>query len=291
MANAGFSAPVNYWGSISGLTPKSSSDGATSSVAEAPNSYGDTVAHDVYGEVIAPSTEYAVTGTVDLSAIALGSVVQYSSSTYIMMTSVTVNTSAGASPTVTIAGVQVESNASAKRVYSCVGTLTPRSKAQDVASALTASDKFTQINTTFSVDPHVETVDGTPVASDCAHGRIEVQATMTDYDGSGSITAASGGGFTVTASPAETNPDAGYITIAATATKYITGTETNGANYVYATFTDGLGSVIVSTRLTSGSTPTPPADPTRTGYTFAGWSPAVGAITANTVYNATWTEE
>ena len=36
MANNGFSAPVNYWGSIDGLTPKSSSDGKTSSLAEAP---------------------------------------------------------------------------------------------------------------------------------------------------------------------------------------------------------------------------------------------------------------
>ena len=74
MANAGFSAPVNYWGSIDGLTPKSSSDGKTSSVAEAPNEYGDTAAHDVFGEVLAPSTEYAVTDEVDLSDIELGSI-------------------------------------------------------------------------------------------------------------------------------------------------------------------------------------------------------------------------
>jgi hypothetical protein len=48
---------------------------------------------------------------------------------------------------------------------------------------------------------------------------------MTDGAGNGAITAASGGGFTVTASPTETNPDANYITRAATATKYLTGTE------------------------------------------------------------------
>ena len=77
MSNAGFSAPVNYWGTINGLTPKSSSDGKTSSVAEAPNEYGDTAAHDVYGEFIAPSTEYAVTVEVDLSQIVLGSIHTY----------------------------------------------------------------------------------------------------------------------------------------------------------------------------------------------------------------------
>lgn len=232
MSNAGFSAPVNYWGTINGLTPKSSSDGKTSSVAEAPNEYGDTAAHDVYGEVIAPSTEYAVTGEVDLSQIVLGSIHshtigsgQSAETKMLMLTSVAISTQAGNPPTVTISGVEVESDATAKRTYALAGTLTPRSKAQDVCGAFTASDKFTQIQTTAQVDPHVQTVKGVPVASDASHGRIEVQATMTDCAGNGTITAASDGGFTVTASPAETDPDANYITRAATATKYLVGTE------------------------------------------------------------------
>ena len=225
MANNGFSAPVNFWGSITGLTPKSSSDGKTSSVAEAPDEYGDTNAHDVYGEVLNPQTEYAVTDEVDLSDIELGSIHTYNTNKKLMLTQVTVNTQAGNPPTVTISGVEVEAGATAKRTYPCEGTLTPRSKAQDVAGAFTASNKFTQINTTFAVDPHVQTVKGVPVASDASHGRIEVQATMTDGAGNGTITAASGGGFTVTASPAETDPDANYVTRAATATKYLTGTE------------------------------------------------------------------
>ena len=228
MSNAGFSAPVNYWGTINGLTPKSSSDGKTSSVAEAPNEYGDTAAHDVYGEVIAPSTEYAVTGAVDLSQIVLGSIHTYGvvgSTKKLMLTTVAISTQAGNPPTVTISGVEVESGATAKRTYALTGTLTPRSKAQDVCGAFTASSNFTQINTNAAVDPHVQTVGGVPVASDASHGRIEVQATMTDPTGDGEITAASAGGFTVTASPAETDPDANYITRAATATKYLIGTE------------------------------------------------------------------
>ena len=228
MSNAGFSAPVNHWGSITGLTPKSSGDGKTSSVAEAPNEYGDTAAHDVYGEVIAPSTEYAVTGDVDLSQIVLGSIHTYGSggsTKKLMLTTVAITTQANNPPTVTISGVEVESGATAKRTYALTGTITPRSKAQDVCGAFTASANFTQINTNAAVDPHVQTVGGVPVASDASHGRIEVQATMTDPTGDGSITAASAGGFTVTASPAETDPDANYITRAATATKYLIGTE------------------------------------------------------------------
>ena len=228
MSNAGFSAPVNYWGTINGLTQKSSGDGKTSSVAEAPNEYGDTAAHDVYGEVIAPSTEYAVTGEVDLSQIVLGSIHTYGaggSTKKLMLTTVAISTQAGNPPTVTISGVEVESGATAKRTYALTGTLTPRSKAQDVCGAFTASSNFTQINTNAAVDPHVQTVGGVPVASDASHGRIEVQATMTDPTGDGEITAESAGGFTVTASPAETDPDANYITRAATATKYLIGTE------------------------------------------------------------------
>ena len=226
--NNGFSAPVNYWGTIDGLTPKSSNDGKNSSVAEAPDEYGDTAAHDEYGEVLAPSTEYAVTGEVDLSDIELGSIHTVgtgAAAKKLMLTTVVINTQAGTPPTVSISGVEVESTATAKRTYALTGTLKPRSKAQDVCGAFTASTNFTQISTTAQVDPHVDTVKGVPVNSDASHGRIEVQATMTDPTGNGTITAATNGGFTVTASPAETNPDANYITRAATATKYLAGTE------------------------------------------------------------------
>ncbi len=229
MANSGFSAPVNYWGSITGLTPKSSSDGKSSSLAEAPNEYGDTAAHDVFGDTLAPSTEFAVTGTVDLSNIVLGSIHTYNTTKKLMLTTVAITTQAGNQPTVTISGVEVESGATAPRTYALTGTLTPRSKAQDVFGAFTTSANFTQINSTATVDPHVQTVGGTPVASDASHGRIEVQATMTDAAGTGTITAASGGGFTVTALPTENDPDANYITRTATATKFLTGTEASSS--------------------------------------------------------------
>ncbi len=229
MSSAGFSKKENYWGSITGLTPKSSSDGKTSSLAEAPNEYGDTASHDEYGEVLAPSTEYAVTANVDLSSIVLGSIHTYNSTKKLMLTTLAINTQAGQPPTVTISGVEVESGATAKRTYALTGTLTPRSKAQDVCGALTASSNFTQIQTTAQVDPHVQTVTGTPVASDASHGRIEVQATLTDGAGNGSITAAQAGGFTITAAEAESDPDAGYVTRTATATKFLTGTEASSS--------------------------------------------------------------
>ena len=230
MASAGFSAPVNYWGTISGLTPKSSPDGKTSSVAEAPNEYGDSAAADVYGEVLAPSVEYAVTGEIaatgDYVFPALGSIVTWNSTKKLMVTNITINTGANTPPTVTISGVEVESGATAKRIYYVRAAVSPRSKAQDVVGAFTEDTKFTQINTTFSVDPHVQTVAGVPVASDASHGKIEVAATMTDPTGSGTITAA-GSGYVISAAAAESDPDAGYRTLTATATKFLGGTETS----------------------------------------------------------------
>lgn len=291
MNNAGFSAPVNYWGAIAGLTPKTSKDGKTNQVAEAPNEYGDTIAHDTFGEVIAPEVVYSVTGNV-VALPALGSVFTYGTGAdakKLMLTKVAIDTTANQPPSVAISGVQVEATATAKRTYTIPVALTPRSKAQDVAGAFTASQKFTTINTTYEVDPHVETVGGVPVASDASHGRISVQATVTDGDGTETVTASQTGGFTVTASPAEDRPDSGYRTIAATATKYLIGSEGSSPT-VLAIFYDGFGNLIAVSRVTSGSTPTPPTSPTHDGYTFDAWSPTVGAITADTVYTATWTD-
>ena len=40
----------------------------------------------------------------------------------------------------------------------------------------------------------------------------------------------------------------------------------------------------------NGNTPQAPSDPVREGYEFTGWSPAVGTVTGDTTYTATWTE-
>ena len=231
MANQGFSAAEDYFSPNAGLQAKSSSDGKTSSVAECPDEYGDTAAHDVHSELLNPSVEYVVKAAIAKTTVlcVLGSIHTVGTKK-VMLTTCVVTTGANNPPTVTLSGVEVEAGATAKRTYDVKIDLKPRSKSQDVAGAFTASSKFTQIVTTFSVDPHVQTVAGVPVASDASHGRCEVAATMTDGDGTGTITAASAGGFTVTAAPAESAPDANYITRTATATKFLTGTEATSGN-------------------------------------------------------------
>lgn len=229
--NDGFSAAEDYFSPNAGLQAKSSSDGKTSSVAECPDEYGDTVAHDVHSQLLNPSVEYVVKAAIAKTMVlcVLGSIHTVGTKK-VMLTTCVVTTGANNPPTVTLSGVEVEAGATAKRTYDVKIDLKPRSKSQDVAGAFTASSKFTQIVTTFSVDPHVQTVAGVPVASDVSHGKCEVAATMTDGDGTGTITAAQAGGFTVTAVPNENDPDANYITRAATATKFLTGTEATSSS-------------------------------------------------------------
>lgn len=221
--NNGFSAAEEVFGAITGLVAKESSDGATGSVAEAQNQNGDTIAHDEYGNVLAPSVTYAVTDEVT-ELPALGSIHEWNGKKIILV-SAAVSTQAGQPPTVTLSGNQVHATATEKRTYPISLSLKPRCKAQDVAGAFTASDKFTQIDTTWSVDFVNQTVAGEIVSACVTHGRIEAAATMTDGDGTGAITASTSGGFTITAPTATNNPDEGYITRTATATKFVVGTE------------------------------------------------------------------
>lgn len=223
--NQGFSAAEEIFGAITGLQAKESSDGASSAVAEARNEYGDTVAHDVHTNVLAPSVTYAVVGNVS-SLPALGSIHTYKGKK-IMLTQAVVTTQAGQPPTVTLSGNEAEATATAKRTYEITCALVPRCKAQDVAGALTASTKFTAITTTYAVDFVNQTVAGVVVASCATHGRTEVNATMTDGDGTGSISAKSD--FSITSQESETAPDGDYIQRNATLTKFLTGTEQSQA--------------------------------------------------------------
>ena len=55
------------------------------------------------------------------------------------------------------------------------------------------------------------------------------------------------------------------------------------------TFKDYDWTVLKTGKIEEGETPTPPADPTRTGYTFTWWNPTVAAITKKTTYTAQYT--
>lgn len=57
-------------------------------------------------------------------------------------------------------------------------------------------------------------------------------------------------------------------------------------------FVDWDGTVLKQETLRAGSAVTPPANPTRSGYTFSGWNPSVSpTATGNVTYTATYTQD
>ncbi len=101
------------------------------------------------------------------------------------------------------------------------------------------------------------------------------------------FTATQPGTYTVTATVTYHPNGYSSLTSTATASKTITVKASN----VTATFKDWDGTQIGSVQtIPSGSAPTAPANPTREGYTFTGWNPAVGAISSDTEYIAQYSE-
>ena len=68
-----------------------------------------------------------------------------------------------------------------------------------------------------------------------------------------------------------------------------TGTVTATFNANGGKFADDTTSKDVETAV--GATPVAPANPTREGYSFIGWTPAVGTIADDTTYTAVWSED
>jgi hypothetical protein len=72
--------------------------------------------------------------------------------------------------------------------------------------------------------------------------------------------------------------------------------EYTGASNYTVTFKNDDGTVLKSGTFSEGTIPTAPANPTKASdgvynYTFAGWSPAITAVTGNTTYTATYKAE
>lgn len=220
-----FKTKTDPFGIVSALTSvacKATADGDSASVAEAMDENGTIVAQEVYGAAMAPSADYAVTGTIDADDgdIKLGAVTTYKEKR-VVLTNLTINTSAGGEPAISASGEEVEasSDGTCPALYSIPGfELGPCHHAKILfgAFALTGTGcHATSANYTASCENGKATVGGTVVAHGVYGAKIECQVEIVQT-GSTAPTLTAGTGWKITSPLAETNPDAEYPTFSAT---------------------------------------------------------------------------
>lgn len=186
---------------------------------------GSIVANEVCGFVSAPSAELALKADITKAAGAwkLGHVTTADTKSY-ALGSITITTTAGGAPTISISGNQVEDGATEGCTYSVPAfSLSKKHHAQILFSAFSLSGTgchLTGATYTISGTINVVTKDAVPIAFDIVEGKIEVAVTVKQC-GSDAPTLTAGTDFEVTSPLASTNPDADYATYTATLTKYL----------------------------------------------------------------------
>ena len=221
-----FIAKVDYFGlEGTALDCTASNDGKSASVAEAKGNDGSIVAHEVYGEQLSPSCDYQLVAawTSADDALALGTV-KATDGASVCLGEITINTSAGAAPTISASGEQVEQGATADCTYKLPGFTLPKTHhAQILFDCATVGGNgchLTAANYTMTCSISKATVEGVCVTHDVTEGKIEAALTIVQT-GTAVPTLTAGEGWTITAPLAGSNPDADYPTFSATLTKYL----------------------------------------------------------------------
>ena len=213
--NAGFSAPVDYFGQSgsSVLVLKSSTEGRDFAVkATAVNARGDIIARDVCGERISPSGVYTVEEAGDL-AFVLGTVNTVETMAVVLL-GCEISTGAATPPEVTLSGESIQSGGTASSTITLPAiTLSPRHKAQPLAGAFTfsgASCDLTACSLSARANLTRATVEGETVAHDVSGCEMVVTCTIIQT-GAAAPTIEAGVGWTLTTPKSKANPDEGYI--------------------------------------------------------------------------------
>ena len=223
MANAGFSAPVEYFGqgtsTVIGL--KSSTENRDYAVKQtATDERGDIVARDLAGERISPSGVYNVIGAGDLSLV-LGSVNTVDTDVVVLL-GCDISTSAASAPEVTLSGESIQTGGTASSTVTLPAiTLSPRHKAQFLAGAFTltgAGCNLTSCSLSARANITRATVSGDTVTHDVSGAEIVVSGTV-QQTGDTKPTIAAADGWELTKPKSRENPDEGYIEWTFEATK------------------------------------------------------------------------
>lgn len=207
-----FSTPIDYFGKNSSpLKLKSSTENKTTKTKEAQNARGDNIARDVYGARSAPSCEFEVIASGNIS-LSLGSVNTVDSVVY-LLTGGSIVTKFNTPPAVTLAGESLQSGATATSTVATGNiAISALHKAQILGAAFTLTGTGCELNE-CSMDivsrPSVATVAGVPVAHDVAADKLLVKATIVQTDSTApTVTAAEG--WEITKELTCANPDEDY---------------------------------------------------------------------------------
>jgi hypothetical protein len=138
--NPTFNGGIDYFGlaaaTNNALAVESSKENRTKSSTSGSNTYGDAARVDSWGETAAPSAEYTVVGPLSSSKmLALGAVINAAEGLErpIVLGGISINTSKGAPPAISVSGQMVHTGAKQLRKYTLPNfSLTPRHRAQDM---------------------------------------------------------------------------------------------------------------------------------------------------------------
>ena len=227
MANAGFNAATDIFSMGADWGVRSANENRSGSTAECPNSLGDITHRDQYADRVAPSAEYVLEDDVD-ELPDLGTVVPIGNNK-VAINSITVKTSKGAAPTASVSGVQVSSDATTKRTYSCGEiALSARHRAQDILGLLGSSTPptLTEATFTFTCDITLADPKGSIANFDVSNGKVVASYTHTTGDGT-TVSAPSVTGNTkvVSAPVSKDSPENDYTTTTYAVTDTLTGTD------------------------------------------------------------------
>ena len=211
--------------SSSTLAVKSTSDGNSGSVAEATDENGTIVAQESYGNRMSPSAEYALKKETTFDEIVLGDVSTYKTKR-VVLTQLTINTSAGGEPTISASGEEIEasSDGTCPATYTIPEfTLGVCHHAKILFSAFSISGTGCYLNSanyTAQCENGTAMIEGAVVAHGVYGAYIEVTAEIVSTSGT-VPTVTPGTGWVVSSPLAETNPDAEYPTYSITLRKPI----------------------------------------------------------------------
>lgn len=222
MAFATKTDPFGIVGSAGILECVSVTDNASASIAEAHDENGTLIAHEVFGEQIAPSAEYKVKKSGSISGVKLGNVTTYDSKR-VVLTNLTVNTSAGGETTVSASGEQVEDSqdGTCPAKYSLpsipVGVCHHAKALLDAFTVEGTGCHLQSANYTFACAVGKATKDGDTIAHGVyeAYGEVQVEIIQTG-SAAPTLTVPTGSDWFISSPLSKTNPDADYPTWSAT---------------------------------------------------------------------------